>query len=238
MKLKISTLLALASIVLAPLVLTSCYTEDPGPLQQMEKEYDLTDFDRLEMGDAFVIRVEQGNFYSISVRGDERNINDLVVKKVGTTLAIRFDDNHNRNHQTFIDITMPSVLEANFSGSTNSVLTGFTDSETVKISLSGSSVSQFDGESATMDITLSGSSTLTLDGSAVEISAGISGSSTLKAFDFPVEEAYINASGASNCKVAVSDKLTVTASGASSVLYRGSPSVTSNVSGSSSVSQD
>src|SRR5690348_6443819 len=104
-------LFAAATIVAMATSLTSCYTEDPGPLQQSEKNFDLTDFDRLEMGDAFVVRVEQGNFYTVSARGDERNLDDLVVKKEGSTLIIRFDDNHNRNHQTFIDITMPSILE-------------------------------------------------------------------------------------------------------------------------------
>src|SRR5688572_22325504 len=100
MKLEIKTLRIAVSAAFISVLLTSCYTEDPGPLQQMEKEYDLIDFDRLEIGDAFVIRVEQGNFYSISARGDERNIDDLIVKKEGSILVIRFDDNHNRNRKS------------------------------------------------------------------------------------------------------------------------------------------
>ena len=44
--------------------------QDPGPLQADEKDYPLVDFDRLEMGDAFVITVQQRPVYSIHVRGD------------------------------------------------------------------------------------------------------------------------------------------------------------------------
>jgi hypothetical protein len=235
---KIKSLFSLATIALVSVVVTSCYTEDPGPLQQMEKDYSIDDFDRLEMGDAFVIRVEQGNFFSISARGDERNIDDLEIRKEGSTLVVRFDDNHNRKHQTFIDITMPSLREANFSGSTNSIVTGFEDEDEFKISLSGASVAQVDVEAIELNITLSGASSLNLSGVGSEVSVGASGASEFKGFNFQVEDAYVNASGASSCKVNVSDKLNAVASGASSIFYRGNPAVTSNVSGGSTVQQD
>lgn len=229
---------AVALMAAIPLVLSSCYTEDPGDLRPMNKSYDLDDFDRLEMGDAFVIRVEKGNFFSISARGDERNINDLQVRKEGSTLVIRFDKSRNRKHDTYIDITMPELKEVNFSGASNSIVTGFADDGVFKISLSGASVSQVELDGEVADLSLSGASTLTLTGSASELSAGVSGASVLRAFNFPVDEAYVNASGASNARVTVSDKLNVVASGASSVTYRGAPAVTSNVSGGSTVHQD
>lgn len=43
--------------------LTSCFVDDPGPIQQSERQYTVVDFDRLEMGDGFYIEVEQGNFF-------------------------------------------------------------------------------------------------------------------------------------------------------------------------------
>jgi hypothetical protein len=238
MRNKTIKLLALAMVAFVPFLLSSCYTEDPGDLQPMEKTYELVDFDRLEMGDDFVIRVEQGNYFSITARGDERNINDLIVRKEGSTLVVRFDDNNNRKHDTYIDITMPELHEVNFSGASNSVITGFSHDGVFKISLSGASVSQLELDGAVTDLSLSGASTLTLTGSSSELSAGVSGASVLRAFNFPVEEAYVNASGASSVKVSVADKLNVVASGASSVFYRGAPAVTSNVSGGSSVQQD
>lgn len=231
-------LLAITLISAMSLFLSSCYTEDPGDLRPTEETYEIVDFDRLEMGDDFVIRVEQGNFFSVSARGDERNIDDLIVRKDGSTLVVRYDDNHNRKHDTYIDITMPVLHEVNFSGASNSVVTGFSHEGVFKISLSGASVSQIDLDGDVTDVSLSGASTLTIAGSATELSAGVSGASVLKAFNFPVEEAYVNASGASSVKVTVAHNLNAVASGASSILYRGSPAVTSNVSGGSSVQQD
>jgi hypothetical protein len=238
MRKKTIKLLAITLVGAMSLLLSSCYTEDPGDLRPAEETYDIVDFDRLEMGDEFVIRVEQGNFFSISVRGDERNIDDLIVRKEGSTLIVRYEDNHNRKHDTYIDITMPVLHEVNFSGASNSVVTGFLHDGVFKISLSGASVSQIDLDGEVTDLSLSGASTLTLTGSSIELSAGVSGASVLKAFNFPVDEAYVNASGASSVKVTVANKLNAVASGASSILYRGNPAVTSNVSGGSSVHHD
>src|ERR1044071_5862185 len=110
MTFRINHLISIVLIILSAAVLTSCYeTEDPGPIQETEKEFSEVDFDRLEMGDAFNITVEQGEFFKISARGDRRNIDDLSVKKVGSTLIIRFDDNRNRRHDTYITITMPEL---------------------------------------------------------------------------------------------------------------------------------
>ena len=89
--------------------------EEPGPIQEVEKQYSIVDFDRLEMGDGFKITVEESSFFEISVRGDRRNVDDLSVRKEGSTLVIEFDENRNRLHDTFVNIKLPLLLSANFS---------------------------------------------------------------------------------------------------------------------------
>jgi hypothetical protein len=87
-------LLIAALILFVAFLLSSCMdNEDPGPEQFETRDFAILDFDRLEMGDAFVITVKQSEFYSIHARGDRRNLNDLEVNKIGSTLKIRFDDN-------------------------------------------------------------------------------------------------------------------------------------------------
>ena len=92
--------------------LSSCMEDaDPGPLQETEEEYAINDFDRLEIGDAFDVRVEQGATYTVKVKGDRRNVGDLEVKKISNTLQVRFrkgDRNDYRQYTTYITITMPS----------------------------------------------------------------------------------------------------------------------------------
>jgi len=219
-------------------LITSCTTEDPGPVQEIEKQFSFLDFDRLEMGSGFNIRVTQGNNYSIMVRGDRRNINDLDVRRAGSTLLIEYDDNGNRIHQTYVTITMPDLRSVNFSGGTFSEISGFESNQRLDLILSGGSVSQLDAGYREAKVVLSGGSRLRMYGLGDELDAEISGASELTAFDYPVRVAEVNVSGASNGKVTVTDQLTANAAGASSLLYRGNPSVSSDVSGGSAVKKD
>jgi len=216
-------------------MLSACEQEDPGPIQFTQKDYSLTDFDRLEMGSALHIDVEQANLFSIHVEGDRRNIDDLHVFKKGSTLIIRFDENANRRHDTHITITMPRLDAVNFSGASLSTVSGFESDGKLDFILSGGSVSQLDAGYREVNLVISGASNLVMHGLGDELYAEVSGASLLSAFDFPVREANVNVTGASQGKVTVSDDLDVVASGASAVLYRGNPAVSSTVSGSSSV---
>lgn len=218
--------------------LLSCECEDPGPVQRTEREFDIIDFDRLEIASALDVRVEQSNVYSIEVRGDRRNIDDLDVYRSGSTLIMRFDDNSNRNHETFITITMPHLEGANFSAASSSKVNGFESDEDLDLHVSGASVCQLNAGYREVNVTLSGASNLLMSGLGDEINAEISGASVLTAFDYPVREADINVSGASSGKVTVTDELTAVAASASSIIYRGNPSVTTTISGGSAVFKD
>lgn len=230
---------SVASLLLASFMLFSCNTtEDPGPLQEMQQEFSVIDFDRLEMGNAFDVTVQQGEFYEILVRGDRRNIDDLIVEKQGSTLVIRFRDNRDRKHETYITITMPDLASVNFSGATSSRISGFDDLESLEVYLSGASVSQMDVTASSFKAVLSGASYLNLRGSGDALDLKASGASVLKGFSYPVSQAEVNVSGASKGNVSVSDKLNATASGASVISYRGSPVITSNVTGASTLRQD
>lgn len=221
------------------LILASCEMyEDEGSLQYEEETYSITDFDRIEMGDAFIVRVEQGDFFSVSVRGDRRNIDDLEVRKSGSTLLVYFDEYENRQHETYIDIVMPSLAGATLSGATESTITGFENGDTFTLSLSGASINQTDIDAEKVMLTLSGASVATLSGNGKDLHAEVSGASTLKAYNFPVQTAYINASGASTGKVTAEEHLQAIATGASTVVYRGNALVESEASGGSSIHKD
>jgi hypothetical protein len=231
-------LLNIPLCLLCLLALVSCETEDFGPLQEVTEEYAILDFDQLEMGSGFNIRVEESNTFLVKAEGDRRNINDLEVFKSGTTLVIRFDDNSNRTHQTYLTIQMPTLRKVNFSGGSVSVVSGFESDESLDFILSGGSVAQLDAGYRSTNLIVSGGSTLKLHGLGDELNADISGASTLSGFDYPVREADVNASGASQARITVSDQLNVTASGASSVIYKGNPDVSNSVSGGSTVIRD
>lgn len=224
-------------ISLMVLTFTGCYVDDPGPRQEAEHQYAIVDFDRLEIGSDLHITVEKDNFFSVKASGDRRNIEDLVVRKEGATLVVRYKNFRERRHDTFIHITMPGLASVNFSGASESRVDGFT-SETMDVYLSGASLCQINVNTPSLKVVLSGASYLSIRGAGQTMEADVSGSSAMKAFDFAVADASIAVSGASDAQIAASSALVVTATGASRVTYRGNPSVTSEVSGASLLQQE
>lgn len=211
--------------------------EDPGPVQYLEQPFAITDFDRLDIGDAMNVTVTNGNIFSVSAKGDRRNIDDLEITRVGNTLVARFNKNRNRKHETYITVTMPSLAAANFYGATTASIDGF-EEENFTLNLSGASYAQVNVYTEISKISLSGASTLTLSGSANGVITDLSGASLLKAYNMMAEDMNVIASGASHAYVMANKTLVAEASGASSILYRGAAMVSSKTSGASSIIRD
>jgi hypothetical protein len=85
---------------------------------------------------------------------------------------------------------------------------------------------------------LSGASNLELEGSAKDVTIECSGASNIALPVFPVDNADIRLSGASNAIVNVSNRIDLDLSGASVVEYIGSPRLGNiNISGSSRITE-
>ena len=225
-------------VLLLNLVGCSLKREDVGPYQGDQQTYALTDFDRIDMGSAFVITVQQGTTFNVAVEGDRRNLADLQVYTRNGTLMAQYRIARRREYQTSFTITMPTLRGVDFSGASRSTITGFSNLSNLDVSLSGASESQFTGQATKTSVKLSGASVLRLSGHGTALSADLSGASLLQAFGYPVDNLGLEASGASNANVSVAATLVVDASGASNVRYRGKPTVQQQISGASTVQND
>ena len=225
--------------ILLSLVLVSC-REESGPYEETTKTYPLANFDRLDMGSAFRIEVRKGTAFQVEVRGNRRDIDDLGLNVRNNTLEIQYDRNRQRNrrYDMFITVTMPTVRAVSFSGASRSTITGFTDLRELSIGLSGASRSTALVNATSLSADLSGASDLVVTGTGNQLSGSLSGASKMEAYDFPVNQADLDLSGASTARIRVNDALTIKASGASTVRYKGTPRVNSSVSGASSISKE
>lgn len=98
--------------------------------------------------------------------------------------------------------------------------------ENFKLVLSGASNGVFkDVESKTMNATLSGASRLELTGKTEKLNATLSGASKLMDHLFIVNEAKVEASGASYLEITVNNKISVELSGSSKMYYSGNPNI-------------
>ena len=205
--------------------------------QETKKSFNLNNFDKLDLGSSFIITVAQGNSYKVDVRGREKDVNDIIGKVSNGTLDLHYPSNWTgwKNHkEVYITITMPKLAAAQFSGASKSTVSGFS-SEKMSIDVSGASSATFNVDAKDLSLDCSGASSLQIVGNGQILNAEASGASSINAYDFKVSTADIDASGASNAKLYVTNKIMAEASGASSVRYKGGASVKASTSGAGSV---
>lgn len=204
---------------------------------EVERDILVRNFESINMGNAFKVRIRAGNGFSVIARGDERDLDELDVYVRNGTLYAKYNNYRSRRYLVTFDIVMPDLRYVDFSGASTSQITGF-DLRNLDINLSGASKCDIDADAQFFNFDLSGASTLNMIGDSQKISGEISGASTLNAFPFRSEEMLLYISGASKARVMVSKFLKVEASGASGVYFRGNPVIEKRISGGSFVERD
>ncbi len=206
------------------------------------KVFKVAGFNSLEIGHAFEVHIKKSNSFSLVAIGDSEDIQALEVDIHGNTLEVGFKSSGSwfnwgsKHDKIVLQITMPEIRSAEFSGATKVDIQGFNNEEDCTLSVSGASklnVVDINADKLTLDI--SGAAKVHLTGHAIKLNCGASGASKLDAFDLFVRDADLELSGASDALIKVQKSLKVEASGASKVIYRGSPNVSKDVSGASKV---
>ncbi len=211
---------------------------DLDPYEEVTDTFAAADFDRLDVGGTLRLNVRPGSFFRVVAHGDRRDLNDLRVERSGGTLFIGYRTPRANRYETQLDITMPYLRAARITGASTGQIGNFNTLDELDLDLSGASQLTFAGTADLLYADLAGASELFLEGSAYELSVGLTGASYLDAFDFSVQEAIVEAGGASQALVRASRTLAVRAAGASSVRFRGNPVLTTQLSGGSTVRRD
>jgi hypothetical protein len=224
------------------------------------RQFDYSDFTRVEVGHAFDVEITQSASFSISITANDNLFEYLVVTKSGNTLKINLrGGNSYINTTQEARVTMPGLEQLSLSGATRGEISGFSSIGDFNVSLSGASSLDMEGIAAEVinfklsgashltgdivaggdaDVELSGASRVTLAGSASDLRLDASGASNAGLGDFPVDDADINLSGASRATVNLDGRLDADLSGASHLEYLGEPTLSNlETSGGSSVSR-
>ncbi len=206
------------------------------------KTFNVSNFDKVDMGSAFTINVLQGSQFSVKASGRNEDLDDLEATVTGSTLKVRYKNTkwgwNNNRKQVRIDVVMPQLRGMDFSGACTVNVRGFRDQGNVNLEISGASTATIDIDADQLAVDFSGASTINLNGKATRMEGEVSGATTLKAYNLQTKQVSLDVSGASGASVSATEKVNVQASGASSVRYRGGASVSSNTSGASSVRRD
>jgi len=213
------------------------------------RQFNFTEFTRVDIGSAFRYEIKQSDTYSISITANADLFDDIKVAKEGQTLKIEreapwtlFNIGSDRSK---VVITMPQLYHLGSSGATSGVVSHFSSRDDLDITVSGASSVELvkivagdiifgvsgsskvtgDIEAKNMELEVSGASTVQLKGSAGSIAADVSGASHLKLEDLKVENADVVLSGASNGTINLNGRLDADLSGASTLEYIGDPAL-------------
>lgn len=211
-----------ASLLLSVLfTLTGCI-EEAQPV--ITKDYDLKDFTKINLGDAFRIDIKKGSEFKVRAEGEQDDIADLELKVENGTLTGRYRPGSKSHDRVRLRIELPVLIFAHLHSATRSSLTGFNDAEQdLEIEVSGSSALSANLDCKRLLIKVSGASEVILTGGAERLIADVSGKSLLKASNFPVEVCNVDVSGVSQSTVFARLALQGTVNGNSKVRYFGNP---------------
>lgn len=239
--------------LLVMLTLTGCVSSGigltgiEGSGNVVAVEYELDDFDKIEVHHAFDLVVSQGDEVSAVIDIDDNLVDYLDVYVKADTLHIgmksRTGGYRNATFKAYVTSVQLDSFEG--SGATSTVfekdlnfgdrmsidlsgasdLKGHVEAEHIILEMNGAS--EYDGSfhGRVLDLSLSGASDAGFDGEADTCDLNISGASSLNASGYAVESARIELSGASDAKLAVSETLSIEASGASDALIYGHPRI-------------
>jgi hypothetical protein len=217
----------LAAPLLAALLVGCDYGSGiTGSGKVISREESYRDFDKLKISHSFEVTVVRGEGYRIITRFDDNLEKYLDVDRRGSTVRIGIKKNTGIRRATLeAEVTMPLLTGLKLSGASSADISGFESSRDLSADLSGASSLQGDIVSGDLLMQLSGASTASLKGSGGDLKAEASGASTIDLSAFPVGNADVKASGASNVTMKVEGRLDVKASGASNIHYLGEPAM-------------
>lgn len=177
---------------------------------------EISGFTEVEAGGAITLEIVAQKDFSVEIEADDNLLQLIKTEVSGDTLKIFSEDRLSPKNKIIVKVSMPELTALDVSGA------------------SGAKVSNVKIDS--LKLNASGASKIKIDGEANSLESDASGASKIDAEGLKVENAEINATGASITTVSVTDELKADASGASTIYYIGEPTTVSpKTSGASSV---
>jgi phage shock protein PspC (stress-responsive transcriptional regulator) len=195
-----------------------------------EKSYDVGSFTGLQVGDDFIVNIQQGDSSYVKLVGEEAYVEEVEIENDGGLLKIGFDQDlyvgRKKNRGIEVNVQIPNLEEVHLSGVSKGYLNDI-EVDNLKMELSGVSVAE--GALTVTDnleVELKGGSKLVLEGKGNYVNAHLSGGSILNSLYFEAEQVIVDADGASSAKVFAGNSLEASSDGSSEIQYRGEPART------------
>lgn len=197
------------------------FITDPNAQQR-----DVSSFNEISVSGSIDLFLSPDEKETVVVSANDNRYRDRIVTRVvNNRLEIYFDNKGNfrwpDNMKLKAYVSFKTLQKIKASGSSDVFVNGVINSESLELSLSGSS--DFQGAMHVERLVLhqSGSSDSRISGKAERIKIDVSGASDVKGYDMEVNYCEVEASGASDIQITVNKEMSARASGASDIYYKG-----------------
>lgn len=193
-----------------------------GERGEYTKEFDVRDFQKVEVGGAYAIDLQQGDRFMVSVDGDRDDVEKITVSvdNGGTLLVKRMNDSKifDINDQRIgLRITMPDLKDIKLSGASKARISGFRNLDRLYAELSGAVEAEFDIRADRLELEATGASKVTVKGRARSAKITLTGACKLDATGMEMNEADVRAVGASQAEMGKVKRLNKTTVGVSKI---------------------
>lgn len=229
--------LAMLVMSMMTLALISCDVFEDTDASQVTVNYDLRDFDEVELGGAMDIELVRGADFAITVEGRADDVDNLELKVRNGKLISTFKPNSRIKGKMVLTVKLPTLLAASLGGNTDTEIRGIqAGGQDIDLFVSGNSRVMGSFDARNMHISISGDSDLELSGTAADVDLQISGNSDFQAASLTGETWMVDISGQSQAEINALSRIRGSLSGQSTLRYRGNPTeVNVSTSGNSKV---
>ncbi|WP_426493445.1 head GIN domain-containing protein [Hymenobacter sp. 102] len=197
----------------------------PAAAQQLRN---VSGFEQLKASGAIDVVLTQGPATQVKVDAEPGVLEHVRTEVQGNTLVLYRENGLSSllsNKKVTVYITCPTLTRVEVSGASDVKSTTPFTADTFTIRASGASDVTLHLNVKNLSATASGASDLRLTGRAEQQQVQLSGSSDYKGYELHSRRASVQASGASDAYVSVTETLQSRASGSSDVHYKGKPRV-------------
>jgi hypothetical protein len=183
-------------------------------------------FNSIGVSSGIDLYLTQGTTESLTIKGDDDLIKDVVIEQNGTSLTIKYKDGINwgrlfKNQSIKVYVNFKSLKGLAASGGSDVYTQNAIKATDFTVAASGGSDLELNLTCTNFSLSISGGSDADLKGSAENMSVTATGGSDVDAYGFVANNAKVNTSGGSDVNINVNKGLEVNASGGSDVHFKG-----------------
>ncbi len=194
-----------------------------------EQSFDLTNFDRIEVGGMTNLEVHYGTTYSVVLEATPKDLERLDVSVEEETLSLSRKSSHDSciffcdRYDHTLKVTMPELALLDLSGIASASVEGFPRMEALKLIADGHSTIEANVIVDLLSIESDGVSSMVLSGTGQTVNVDLNGVVRIDGSAFVVQDAAIDVSGPSRIILDVRNALTGTVYGPADVRYLTEP---------------